>query len=369
MKVLHIIRTVGIRGGENQLAQLFVNLKNTSQFQNKLLTIFKDPEVDKFFENKAGIKLEHIVDFNIKYYANFIIDLLLYLLLLPDFLYKLFFILKKEKPDVVISHGFFSAITVWSFVKFKKKSKYIYFHRGSKSKAGKHKLFEFLYKPFDAIATVSKASAESLKSLIKNKSLYVIENGIDIQNVTQKQFKPRSNISLITVGQLVKLKRHKLILESLISLKKQHNNFQLKIIGSGPEKTNLERFVKENHLSDNVNFIGQASNVQNLLCEADIFIFASASEGMSNAVLEAMAIGLPSVVVDAPGVSECHVNGQTGYITNANPDDMANHISQLINNPSTSQTMGQEARKRVIANFSIQSNYDRFINMLQKVTG
>jgi glycosyltransferase involved in cell wall biosynthesis len=103
--------------------------------------------------------------------------------------------------------------------------------------------------------------------------------------------------------------------------------------------------------------------------QADIFVNASTLEGMSNAVLEGMAAGLPSVVVDAPGVTECHVDGITGFVVRHNAQELATGIAKLLGDPGLSQRMGDAALLHVHTQYSMEACRKRYLALFGRLTG
>ena len=100
----------------------------------------------------------------------------------------------------------------------------------------------------------------------------------------------------------------------------------------------------------------------------DIFVNGSLWEGMSNAVLEAMCSGLPSVVVDAPGVTECHQNFKTGFVINNDPQLMAQRVSQLIMSKNLRLKWDSLAMKRIEKIFFNEQNRNQFKYIYKSMT-
>ena len=116
-------------------------------------------------------------------------------------------------------------------------------------------------------------------------------------------------------------------------------------------------------------FLGHRNDVPDLLRAATIFCHASSWEGMSNAVLEAMALGLASVVCDAPGVTECHVAGETGLVVDGDAGSIAAAIETLLNDPERRATMGAAAAKRIREHYSMEANRRRFLALYAELAG
>lgn len=109
-------------------------------------------------------------------------------------------------------------------------------------------------------------------------------------------------------------------------------------------------------LSASVRFLGERGDVPDLLAASDIGVLASHEEGFSNAVLEGMAAGLPMVVSDVGGNAEAVTDGECGHVVPARaPAALARALADLIGDAGGRQTMGEAARRRVAASFSLDA--------------
>jgi glycosyltransferase involved in cell wall biosynthesis len=103
-----------------------------------------------------------------------------------------------------------------------------------------------------------------------------------------------------------------------------------------------------------IRFLGQIKEVPALLKLSDIFVLPSRSEGLSNALLEAMRAGLPCVATSVGGNPEVVVNGVTGFLIPLDsPEALADRILKLLRDPALRRRMGQASRFRVLQNFTL----------------
>lgn len=117
----------------------------------------------------------------------------------------------------------------------------------------------------------------------------------------------------------------------------------------------LQAQAKECGVGENFMFLGSRQNIPELLACSDVGVLCSHEEGFSNAVLEAMAAGLPMVVTDVGGNAEAVQDGDTGYVVPArNPAALADALLKIANDPDR-QAMGERGHQRVIANFSMSA--------------
>jgi glycosyltransferase involved in cell wall biosynthesis len=126
------------------------------------------------------------------------------------------------------------------------------------------------------------------------------------------------------------------------------------VVGDGPERAQLEALAGQLGLADRVHLAGHQQDVRPWLAALDVLVLSSDWEGMPNALLEAMAAGLPIVATAVGGVPEVVVDGATGLLVPpGDPSALAEAITRLLRDPDLRRTMGQAGRARVERRFSI----------------
>ena len=167
-----------------------------------------------------------------------------------------------------------------------------------------------------------------------------------------------------TVGRLVSLKNQRLLIEILPALLAKHPTLRLVIAGDGPLDSALRAQAVSANVDRQVVFLGQRSDVADLLPGFDIFALPSLTEGLSIALLEACATGAAVVATSVGGNPEIVKHGQTGLLVP--PDDgpaLREALAALLADPALRERMGRSASEWVGANASIEalcSTYDRF---------
>jgi glycosyltransferase involved in cell wall biosynthesis len=120
------------------------------------------------------------------------------------------------------------------------------------------------------------------------------------------------------------------------------------IAGDGELRGELEAHARALGVADRVRFLGTRPDPLDLLAAFDVFVLPSVVEGMSNAVLEAMARSLPVVATDVGGNPEVVADGETGFIVRpADPAGLAAAIAKLLQAPELAREMGAAGRRRV----------------------
>ena len=360
------MRTYGVHGGERQLAQLFSSFSEP-EYSHIFYSVYHDQECENYFSAILELEQKYLVPLKTIKFPNMFLEFIILFLLLPIFWIKMYFNLLLKRPEIIFAHGFHSALICWLPALLSRK-KFVYVHRGTKSNLGKHKFFRLIYKPYDIVAGVSNASRDSMIGLAPFSKLKTISNGIDLSkfNSPLENSFHKSEIVLISVGRLIHSKGQVFLINAFSRICNQAN-VVFNIVGNGPDETLLRELVKTLGITEKVHFLGYQTNVAELISKADIFVFASQSEGLSNSVLEAMALGLPSVVVDAPGVSECHIDSETGFITDRDIDEFVEKILFLINSEDRRKKMGENARARVEAFYSIEANCNQYLELYKEL--
>ncbi len=276
------------------------------------------------------------------------------LLSAPLFWISIFFKLWKLKPDLVHFQGLSTGI-IGIFSKKILKIPYIVWVRGSDFYLP-HPLMKKFHKSVFDNASAIIALTEYMKRKMKktvDKEINVIPNGVDLSKFTVNKTKidirhelniPLDKTILITVGRLYPVKGVEFLIKSINLLKETHDDFKLLIIGDGSERNNLERLSEELNIKDYIEFRGRVPNeeIPLYLKASDIFVLPSLSEGFPNALLEAMASGLPVIATNIRGLDEIIEDGINGFLVNPkSPEEIANKLNHIIQDNSLSKSFSQ----------------------------
>ena len=213
----------------------------------------------------------------------------------------------------------------------------------------------------------SAAILNELKEEIGAKTVPVrlILNGIAADNFVDP--KPRATLRaeikvpedaflIVIVANLIPYKGHADLLNALHSVADQlPSPWRLLCVGrdDGPLES-LKTQAKNLNIAGHIIWLGRRTDIADILCASDIGVLPSHEEGLSNAVLEGMAAGLPMVVTDVGGSAELVVNGETGLVVPAHmPSQLGDAIATLAVDALRRHTMGAVAHERVIRKFSI----------------
>jgi glycosyltransferase involved in cell wall biosynthesis len=164
---------------------------------------------------------------------------------------------------------------------------------------------------------------------------------------------------ILQIGSLHWKKGQTSLIEAMGILKKEGIKFQLKIIGEGAERGNIEKAIKEQGVEEYVSLLGAKTEeeVAELLPVADCYIQSSVSEGIPVAIMEAMACGLPVVATNITGIPELVLDGKTGILVESKDvNGMARALLSLYENPELRREMGKQGREWVLEDFTLDGN-------------
>ena len=372
--VVHVMRTYGDHGGENQLASYLAAASSDDAVNEGFAFVFRDETCRALFvERGVCASLYDLWRFQ-QSTGGAWREVVSVLVRLPVLQWRLGRLLSRLDPQVCVVHGVQAALVAWPFAILRRlhRRRFVYVHRTTKA-SGRAAVARLLYRPFDVLAGNSRAVAKSLLGLTDVDRIIALENGVDLDRLASRAAQspaapiPASSVDLIAVGRLLAHKNQRLVIDALAAVVQEYPETTLWIVGSGSEQRSLEDHVRLLGLEGNVVFLGQRSDVPALLARARIFVNASSWEGMSNAVLEAMAMGMPSVIVDAPGVTECHEVGVTGTVVQKDAKIFAAAVLAYLRDAEKAELCGRRARERVNERYSIAAARQRYLDLYHRL--
>jgi glycosyltransferase involved in cell wall biosynthesis len=230
-------------------------------------------------------------------------------------------------------------------------------------------LIRFLWRGAAAVVANSQGLAELARKSAGDTPIRMIANGVDTQ-----RFQPAVDtlhdgpVRLLFVGRVVRQKGLDVLLDALSRLP-DTASFELTIIGDGPLRAELAAQAARLGLDQRTHFVGWVGreDMPGALGRADVFVFPSRDEGMPNAVLEAMAAGLPVAATRISGNEELVADGETGFLVP--PDDpagLAAVLTRLVGDRSLCRRLGAAGRDKVVREYSWRIVAERYIALCRE---
>ncbi len=255
---------------------------------------------------------------------------------------------------------------------------------GFKRSAAVRLVSYWLDRRFDAFVAPSKAIIEQLgaRKELSGIPLIHIANGVDVDKFGVED--PAASIDrsedsdvvrIACVANLNPIKGHSVLLRALASVTPQAN-VHLALAGGGPLEASLKGIARELGIADRVSFLGVIDNVRTLLNRSDVMVLPSLSEGMSNALLEGLASGLPIVATRVGGNPELVEPGVNGELVEPGDEQaLATALLKVVQDAGLRATYGDASRSRAQKRYSVDAMarafdgiYDRLLTNQEAVS-
>ena len=222
-----------------------------------------------------------------------------------------------------------------------------------------------------AVHCVSEGMAkEAAKYGLEPRKATVIPPAVDPSFFTPgppSDHTPTDILRIVTTGSLLWLKGYEYALTALRIFLDTGARAQLEILGDGRDRQRLLYTVADLGLEQHVRLAGRQSReaVRDRLQHADVFLLSSLSEGISNGALEAMACAIPVVTTDCGSMTEAIADGCEGLVVPVrDPQSMAAALLRLSTDVGVRRAMGDAGRQRVLKEFTLSRQVERFAEML-----
>jgi len=238
----------------------------------------------------------------------------------------------------------------------------------------KHELpYRLVNRLFDQVQAVSEKVREFciLQDHFPPDRVATVYNGVDLDAIDDAVPAGRSELVadsnapvVVTVANMRFVKGIDVLVNAAARVRERIPEAIFVVIGGALEEPScaerVNAAVVQLGLAQNFKFLGTRTDVASLLKSSDVFCLPSRSEGMSNALLEAMACGLPCVATDVGGNAEVVTEGGSGFLVpNEDADALAARIVTLLQDRQRAQRMGQEGRRLVESKFTVRHMIER----------
>ena len=233
----------------------------------------------------------------------------------------------------------------------------------------------------DALVVKSEFMRNELATLYKitTDKVHVIPNGVDYSRYAHARVSKSTlelldrtdthKIVLLYCGRLVRMKNVDFLLQAFSKMRTK-NKCLLAILGDGEERKRLEDEAAALSLAKHVRFIGKTNKVEEFFAAGDIFVLPSTYEPFGNALVEALAAGLPCIALRPGGVrirtasAEIIEDGYSGYLVDPDPSDLAKRLDSLVADPALRKMIGDQGQKFCRSRFDLDKCAAEYVQLL-----
>lgn len=363
IKIIFVINSLAVGGVEKALVNL-VNSLDENKYDITVLSITRDFTLKE--QLNSNIKLKGIFPKNMKgldYIFKYIST---------NILYKLFI---KEKYDIEVAYSDGRPVVLLGFNTISKSKKFTWIHQDVK-KYDKvincytsWDAYKESYKKFHKVFCVSELANQSFIEVSNAANSCVIHNVIPKKELMMKakeagDIKKRNHLIFITVGRLSQEKGQLRLLKIHKALIDEGFFYKLWIVGDGPDKDAIMKFIQENQLQDNVELFGYQSNPYKYICQSDLYICPSYTEALSTTCIESLLLGVPVVTTNVPGSQDILGGSNCGSIVKNTDESIYKELKRILLNPGELKAL-QENMTIPLTKFNDQD----IVREMEKVWG
>lgn len=257
--------------------------------------------------------------------------------------------LKQLKPDVIVA---FIPKTIFKVLVLKpKNTKVIISGRNNpevlfKSKL-KYFLMKLLYNRADGFIYQTLDEKKWYETKIKKKGKIIL-NSINPDFIVKSPYAEERKKEIVSVGRLSAQKNFRCLIRAFNIVVKKHPEYKMVVYGEGEERTTLEKYIEELDLNEKVILPGKIMNVKEKIYDSKAFVLSSNFEGMPNALIEAMTLGIPCISTNCPcgGPKELIKNDINGILVETNDyEAIATNLVKIIEDDKYSEKLSNNAIK------------------------
>jgi len=282
-------------------------------------------------------------------------------------------LIRQNDYDVV--HAFFGFPSGWLCYRSAETLPYIISLRGSDVPGQNARLqkdykilapiFKAIWRKADLLVACSHGLKDRALRFMPDVAVEVIPNGVLTDRFMPKPEPSAKPSRLISVGRLSETKRLGLLIDMVAELRRRGQAVSLQLVGDGALRDTIKDHIQRLELASCITLKGrvESEDMPALYQASDLYVSGSMQEGMSNAMLEAMASGLPIVTTSCEGVNEL-IRDNGVVVDTATAQAMADSVTAILNNSHAYLTMSQAARDNAMT-FSWSSVADQYIASYQ----
>lgn len=347
---------MGAGGKERRLVELLLALKSMADIEFELVVMSNDIHYSDLSD--SGIIIHKIIRGRKKDFSAF---------------RKFYIHIKKYRPDIVHCWDSMTAIYValpCLLLDCKLVNGMVIDTPARRRVFNKHFIRAKLTFPFSKVVVGnSMAGLDGYKVPVKKRVL--IPNGFNFKRISnlKNEEAVRRDLGISTrfiVGMVAaysELKDYPTYYNAALHVLDKRNDVTFLAVGADTDSMESFRLIDKKNIN-NFRLLGKQSDIESLVNAMDIGILSTFSEGLSNAILEYMALGKPVIATYGGGTDEIVDNNNSGFLIHqSSPEEMADKIELLLNEPGLRQSMGLKGRERVKNGFTIELMVDKYLNL------
>lgn len=360
MNVLHVSTPLSWRGGEQQLAYLLEELPRDEVKQ--MVICPENSAVESYCKKKS---IQHFL-----FQKGFLSDLFL--------AKKIAVVCRKQKVDIVHLHDSHAhTAAVLSYLMYGNKASLILSRKVDFPIGGNlFSTYKYNHPAIKKIICVSEKIKEIITPQIRKKLLLsVVYDGIDLarfifknQNILRKEYNVSADELIVAnVAAIAPHKDYFTFVDTAEMLLKKNFKAKFFIIGDGPERKYVEKYISDKNLQSNIILTGFRYDIPKILPEIDVFLFTSKTEGLGSSLLDAFAGRVPVVATAAGGVPEIVINEKTGLLSPVkDPSQLAENILRITADRNLRNLLVENA-SRFVKDFSKENTAKRTLEIYREV--
>lgn len=200
-----------------------------------------------------------------------------------------------------------------------------------------------LYHLADVVVVQTQHNKDYFSPSLQKKCT-IIYNPVDLQDKKGMALRTEKKKRIVSAARLMKQKNQLMLIDSFAQIQKEFPDYTLTIYGEGPFRQELEKRILEQGLSESVFLPGKVQNVFECIADADLFVLSSNFEGMPNALIEAMCLGLPVISTKVSGATDLIQDGINGLLVDVgDAEQLSDCMRRMLADSKLRQKYAQNA--------------------------
>jgi teichuronic acid biosynthesis glycosyltransferase TuaC len=212
-------------------------------------------------------------------------------------------------------------------------------------------------------AQVARRVREGLGDPVR---ISVVYNGVDPCLFTPASGSPTVNDVILSVGNLIPIKGHELLLRSVAAVVPSHPEVHCRVVGEGPERVRLQQLARDLRIADRIHFLGRRPRAEVAAAMRDCTLFALPSwyEGLGCVYLEAMSAERPAIACRGQGIEEVIRHGENGWLIQPKDlDDLTTALQVLLSDRPLREKLGRNGRQTVLQSCTLAHQASQLLSI------